>query len=148
MISRGYRVVNLFICLNGQSHVATHLGVLKNLCSDVILSQDFLHQHQKITFKYSRPLPKITVDNNTHQFCTLNTAEMEEPSLFPNILPSHKPTTAAKSGYFDKVGQSFINKEIQKLLSKGIIEESVSPCQAQLVVVEDPTNCKKKKECA
>ena len=38
-----------------------------------------------------------------------------------------------------------MNKEIQKLLSEGIIEEIVSTWRAQLVVVKDPTNCKKKK---
>ena len=147
-ILRGYIVVNLLLCLNSQLYVATRLGILKNLCSDVILSQDFLHQHQKITFKYGRPLPELTVDNNIHQFCTLNTAEIEEPSLFPNILPRHKPI-AVKSRHFDKEDQSFINKEIQKLLSKGIIEESISSWQAQLVVVKDPTNHKKKqKQCA
>ena len=90
------------------------------------LGQDFPHQHQKITFKYGRPLPKITVDNNIHQFCTLNVAKMEEPSLFPNILPNHKPI-AVKSRHFNKEDQSFINKENQKLLSKNIIEENVFP---------------------
>ena len=70
---------------------------------------------------------------------------MEELSLFPNILLSHKPI-AVKLKHFDKDDQSFINKEIQKLLSKGIIEESVSPWQAQLVVIKDLTNHKKKKK--
>ena len=111
----------------------------------MILSQDFLCQHQIITFKYGGPLPEITVDNHIHQFCALNAAEMEEPSpsLFPNILPNHKPI-AVKSRHFNKEDQSFINKEIQKLFSKGIIEESVSPWQAQLVEVKDPTNHKKR----
>ena len=60
---------------------------------------------------------------------------MEESFLFPNILPSHKPV-AVKSRHFNKEDQSFINKEIQKLLSKGIIEESVAPWQ-------DPLTAKK-----
>ena len=64
---------------------------------------------------------------------------MEEPSLYPNILLSHKPIVV-KSRHFNKEDQSFINQEIQKLLSKGIIEESISPWQVQLVVVKDPTN--------
>ena len=85
-ISRWYLVVNLLLCLNGQSCVATRLGVQKNLCSDVILGQDFLRQHQKITFRYGGPYLEITVDNNIHQFCALNAAKMEEPSLFRNIL--------------------------------------------------------------
>ena len=71
----------------------------------MILGQDFLRQHQKITFKYGRALPEITVDNNIHQFCALNAAEMEEPSLFPNMLP-----IAIKSRHFNKEDQSFINK--------------------------------------
>ena len=49
-VSRRYVVVNLLLYLNSQLYVATCLGVLKNLCSDVILGQDFQCQHQKITF--------------------------------------------------------------------------------------------------
>ena len=109
MISRGYIVVNLLLCLNGHSYIAIRLGVLKNLYSNVILGLYFLRQHQKITFKYGEPLPEITVDNNIHQFCTLNAAEMEEPSLFPDILPSHKPI-AVKSRHFNQEDQSFMNK--------------------------------------
>ena len=108
-ISKGYVVVNLLLCLNGQSYIATCLGVLKNSCSNVILGQDFLHQHQKITFKYGGPLLEITVDNNICQFCALNAAEMEEPSLFPDILPSHK-LIAVKTRHFNKEDQSFMNK--------------------------------------
>ena len=130
-------------CRCQQAYVATRLGVQKNLLSDVILSQDFPCQHQEITFKYSRLLHEITVENHIHQFCTLNTTEMDEPSLFPNILPNHK-SIAVKSKHFNKEDQSFINKEIQKLLFKGIIKESISPWRAQLVVVKDPTNRKKK----
>ena len=85
------------------------------------------------------------MDNNIHQFCTLNEAEMEETSLFPNILPNHKPI-AVKSRHFNKEDQSFINKEIQKLLSEGIIEENVSPWQAQLVVVKESTKQPQKKK--
>ena len=142
-ISRGYVVVYLLICLNGQSDFANRLGVLKNLCSNVILGQDFLRHHQKITFKYGGPLPEITVDNNILQFCALNAVEIEEHSLFPNILPSHKPI-AVKSRHFNKEDQSFINKEIQKLLSRCIIEESVSPWRAQVVVVKPQPTAKNK----
>lgn len=45
--SRGYVVVNLTLCLNDQLYVVTRSGVLKDL-----LSQDFLCQHHKATFKY------------------------------------------------------------------------------------------------
>ena len=67
---------------------------------------------------------------------------MDETSLFSNILPSHKPI-AVKSKHFNKEDQSFINKEILKLLSEGIIEESVFPWRAQ-IVVKDPPNHKRK----
>ena len=108
-ISRGYVVVNLPLCLNDQSYVATRLGVHKNLCSDVILGWDFLRQHQKITFKYGGPLPEITMDYSIHQFCALNVAEMEEPSLFPNILPNHKPIDLKSRHFSKEEDQSFIN---------------------------------------
>ena len=82
------------------------------------------------------------MDNNIHQFCALNVADMEEPSLFLNILPNHKPV-AIKWRYFNRENQSFINKEIQKLLSKVITEESDFPCRVILVIVNDPTNRQK-----
>ena len=39
-----------------------------------------------------------------------------------------------------------MSKEIQKLLSEGMIEESISSWWVQLVMLKDPTN-HKKKEC-
>lgn len=48
--SRGDVVVNLTLCLNDQLYVVTCLGVLKDLCSDLILGQD-LCQHQGAKFK-------------------------------------------------------------------------------------------------
>ena len=106
---RGYIVVNLLLCFNGPSYIAIRRGVQKNLYSNVILGLDFLCQHQKITFKHGEPLPEISVDNNIHQFCTLKAAEIEEVSVFPYILPSHKPI-AVKSRHFNQEDQSFMNK--------------------------------------
>ena len=74
---------------------------------------------------------------------------MEEPSLFSNILPSLKPIPV-KSRHFNEEDQSFLNKEIQKLLSEGITEEGISPWQAQRVEVKDPNQPhtqKKKRIC-
>ena len=70
---------------------------------------------------------------------------MEEPSLFPNILSSHKPIVV-KLRHFNQEDQSFINKEIQKLLSEGIIEESISPWWAQLVRGKGPNQLQKKQK--
>ena len=131
--SRGNVFINLTLCLSDQLYVVTCLSVFKDLCSDVILSQDFLCEHQSAMFKYSGSLLDLTVTSD-RQFCVLNVAKVET-SLFPNLL-NCKPI-AIKSRYFNKEDQAFITKKIQHLLSKGIIEESILPWWAQLVVVND-----------
>ena len=63
------------------------------------------------------------MDNNIHQFCTLNAAEMEELFLFPNILPSHKPI-AVKFPLEMKVLEAFqqIKQELEVAALKPINE--------------------------
>ena len=104
----GYVVVNL--TFNSQSYLTTHLDILNDLCSDVLLGQDFPCQYQKRTFNYGGHNPKSIVVS-TNQFSVLNAVEIEKPPLFPNLSLNCKPI-AVKLRHFNKEDQSFINKDI------------------------------------
>ena len=67
--------------------------------------------------------------------CALFSARAELPSLFKTLSPGIKPI-AVKSRRFNGDDQSFISQEINRLHSEGIIQESISPWRAQIVVVK------------
>ncbi|XP_068245363.1 uncharacterized protein [Palaemon carinicauda] len=128
-----------------QRYPCIHLGVLKDLCCDVILGYDFQKQHYSVSFQYEgkRPSLKIT---GAKPVCLLATADIDEPSLFPNLPQQCKPI-AVKSRRYSQDDQLFVKDQISHLLSEGIIEPSISPCKAQVVVVKDPLDRHKKRLC-
>ncbi|XP_068235485.1 uncharacterized protein [Palaemon carinicauda] len=128
-----------------QRYPCIQLGVLKDLCCDVILGYDFQKQHQSVSFQYEgkRPSLKIT---GAKPVCLLATADIDEPSLFPNLPRQCKPI-AVKSRRYSQDDQLFVKDQISHLLSEGIIEPSISPWRAQVVVVKDPLGRHKKRLC-
>ena len=44
--------------LNDLSYTALHLGVVKNLCGDVILGQDFQKEHRSVIIKFGGAKPE------------------------------------------------------------------------------------------
>ncbi|XP_063888888.1 uncharacterized protein LOC135115803 [Scylla paramamosain] len=81
-----------------------------------------------------------------HKLKLTSSADIEEPSLFPNLPQQCKPI-AVKSRHYCKDDQLFINDQISRLLSEGVIEPSISPWRAQVVVVKDPLDRHKKRLC-
>ena len=139
--SIGYCTVD--VTLKENNYPSTHLSILQDLCSD-ILGQDFQSQHQSVIIHYSGPKPDLQLSNDT--VFGLTAAFVEEPSLFPNLSGSCK-LIAVKSRQYSNSDREFIDQEIQQLLSEGIIEPSVSPWHAQVVVAEDLKNRHKKRLC-
>ena len=76
---------------------------------------------------------------NSAPVCAVSAATIDEPSLFSNLLTDCKPI-ASKSRGFSKDDENFIQQEVSKLLSEGIVEISSSPWRAQVVVAKDPLN--------
>lgn len=128
-----------------QSYQCFQLGVLKDLCCDVILGHDFQKQHKSITFQYGGNKPSLKI-TGIEPVCALSTADIEEPSLFPNLPQQCKPI-AVKSRRYSKDDQLFVKDQIYHLLSEGIIEPSISPWRAQVVVVKDSLDRHKKRLC-
>ena len=65
--------------------------------------------------------------------CALSTATIDNILLFTNLLPECKPI-ATKSRSFSFDDEDFMQVEIYRFLSGGIIEPSTSPSHAQIVM--------------
>lgn len=114
------------IYVQGRSYKDVRMSVLPNLCSDVILGHEFLKLHDSIQLAFGGAEKELRV-------CGMTTLKVT-PSLFVNLSPDCKPT-ATKSRRYSVAEQRFIDSEIGRMLSEGIIETSTSPWRAQLVVV-------------
>ena len=133
------------IDLNQYVYTCTCLGVLKDLCSDINLGHDFQKEHERVTIEFGGSKPELFIPNSA-PVCAVSAATLDELSLFSNLLPDCKPI-ASKSRRFSKDDQDFIQQEVSKLLSEGIVEISSSPWRAQVVVAKDPLDRLKKKLC-
>lgn len=49
------------ISLMGNKYHQVKLYVMKNMCNDIILGQDFLQEHQRVIFEFKGKLPDLTV---------------------------------------------------------------------------------------
>ena len=74
--------------------------------------------------------------------CTRSTAA-KTPSLFYNLSRDCK-SIAVKSKRFNAIDQEFIEEEINCLKSEGIIKPSISPRRAQIAVVKNAENNKRR----
>ena len=83
---------NCFIdlTLNGLVYITTRLGVLKNLCSDMILGQDFQKKQRSVTIKFDGFKPELII-SNLISVCVLSEASLGKPSLLEHLLPGCKP---------------------------------------------------------
>ena len=87
-------------------------------------------------------MPELVVKGTGACFA-LEAANIAEPTLFPGILTKCK-LIAINSRCFNKEDLDFIAMGIGKLQKNGIIELSMSPWHAQIVVVKDETKKHKK----
>ena len=116
-------------------HANVELLVLPGLCANLILGRDFLSRHESVTMKFGGKQPPLVLG-------ALGTLNIEPPPLFPHLHPSIKPI-ADKSRKYSIDDQKFIDQEVKRLLSEGIIEKSKSPWRAQCVVTKDDNHKKR-----
>ena len=129
----GYVITN--IKFQNKLYDDMKLSVLDDLCVDIILGLDFQVQHNSVKFKFNGSKPPIEI-------CGLSVLNVEPPDLFYNLSPDCKPI-ATKSRKYNTSDKTFIKSEIQRLLSEGIIEPSISPWRAQVVVTKDENHKKR-----
>ena len=114
------------ILINDRTYKNVALKVMKDLCADVLLGLDFQSQHQSVLLNFGGTKEPLTVSS-------LSMFKTEPPQLFNNLSPNLKPI-AAKSGQFRENDKEFIHREILRMTEEGIIQPSMSPWRAQVVV--------------
>ena len=111
------------------------LTVLPDLCADVILGHDVLHQHSSVEIPFGGSRPSLTV-------CGLATMAVPLPTLFGNLTSDCRPI-AVKSRRYTTPDAKFIESEVRRMQSEGIIEPSQSPWRAQVLVTANENHKKR-----
>ena len=131
--SIGYAAVN--ITLKDFLYKDVKLTILDHLCCDVIIGQDILCQHENLVIAFGGSKPPMSI-------CALSTLNVPPPALFGNLVKDCKPF-ATKSRRYTSPDRKFIEVEINRLLKEDIIEPSVSPWRAQVLVTSDDRHKKR-----
>ena len=123
------------ILLLGATYENVRLCILKNLCCDILLGQDFMRRHESIAITFGGPLPPLTI-------CNLVAMKLNPPSLFANLSPSCRPI-AIPSRRHTTAEADFIKDEVKSLLKEDIIESSDSPWRAQVLITSSERHKKR-----
>ena len=73
---------NVDVHINGNLYHNVNMKVLKNLCSDVLLGQDFQSMHKHVIFQYEGEKDDFVVSRTS---CALTSTLTQFPSLFQNL---------------------------------------------------------------
>lgn len=101
------------------------LLVVNNLCADVIVGHDLLKDHSKIELQFGGSKEPL-------QVCVME-ATVPPASIFTHLSADITPI-AIKSRRRTEDEEVFIREEISKLLEDRVIEPSISPWRAQVLV--------------
>ena len=144
-VSETIGAVNLNLELAGHTYTNVEFQVMPNLCCDAIIGHDLLKLHQKLEINFKGKLPNLVINHSNHSVahpspnglaCALLAAKIDPPPLF-NHLPEGTQPIACKSRRYSPIDKQFIDSEVELLLGDGIIEPSVSPWRAQVLVTKN-----------
>ena len=122
-------VCSTSVDLQGGEYSDVNFSIMDGVLWDVILGRDFLCKHKSVSFMFDGPHPPLNLG-------TLKPLKDVEPArLFEHLSPNCKPVTSKRRSY-SKADRSFISNQVQQLLDDDIIEPSLSPWRAQVVVVK------------
>jgi len=79
------------ITLNGAVYENVESKVMRNLCCDVLMGQDFQRQHRRVVFTYDGTRPELAISSLPPENCAVTAATVECPSLFHDLTPSRCP---------------------------------------------------------
>ena len=131
----GKAVIDIDIC--GKLYRQVQLGLMSDLCADVILGQKFLRRHSELTLHYGgsdHPLRFSSVINVSQSVLNVSVANLTPPRIFEFLATDCKPI-AAKSRRYNQEDSDFIKSEVSRLLDAGILEPARSPWRVQVLVV-------------
>ncbi|XP_031333869.1 uncharacterized protein LOC116163879 [Photinus pyralis] len=114
------------ITMNKHNYRQIPLLIVDNLCADVIVGHDLLKEHSKIEFELGGPHEPLRI-------CNVMQSSVPPASIFTNLSPNIRPI-AVRSRRYSIQDEEFIKQEISKLLEDGVIEPSISPWRAQVLV--------------
>ena len=120
--------------VQGRIYKNLSFGIISNLCANVVLGQSFLNKHSEVLLKLEGTQKRLVIDNKP--YCGVSASNFRGRRLFLNLQPDHKPI-ATKSRKFNDCNKTFIKNEVSHLLKEGIIEASLSPWRAQILVTKD-----------
>ena len=127
--------VSSTVSITGRKYAGYKLSVLPGLGADPILGLDFQYQHSSVTFHYGGSEPPLAI-------CGFSTLNIDPPEPFANLAANCHPI-ASKSRRYSREDSAFIDEEVKRLLKEGIIEPSLSPWRAQVVVTKDENHRKR-----
>jgi hypothetical protein len=122
------------------------LSLLSKLCTDVLIGHDILQKHSKIEVTFGGPRSPLLICNISSTALEPNAPTpsfvIEPPRLFKNLASNCKPI-AVKLRHYSEEDYKFIKDEITKLLNENVIEESMSPWRAQVLVTKTENHKKR-----
>ena len=135
----GEAVVDL--CLHNRLHSGIVVEVMKDLFIDLIVGKDLLRKYEKVTFKFDGPRKELIVGaiSGNDPFPTI---KVPPPPLFSHLSKDTNPI-ATKSRRFSLPDDRFTKEETARMLREGIIEPSVSPWRAQVLVMSNDNHKKR-----
>ena len=119
----------------GLKYAGHKLSVLPGLCADLILGLDFQSQHASVTFHYGGSEAPLAI-------CGFRKLNIDPLEPFVNLTADCHPI-ASKSWTYYQEDSTFLDKEVKRLLKEGIIEASLSPWRAEVVVTKDENHKKR-----
>ena len=132
--------------ISGKTYTKFTLGVMDNLCADVILGLDFMKEHEEVRFKLHGNKSLLEVDSGVVKrmdyVCLVMAANVDPPRIFRTVKKDCKPVVT-KSRRYSKEDETFIKEEVMKLLKEGVIEPSNSSWRAQVLITKDERHKKR-----
>lgn len=125
--SKGYCTVSRTLN-NHQKYYSMKVYVLRNFCTDLILSTDFQEHHESVTVQYRVHRLPLTLT-------ALTAVKIDPPKLFFYIKEDCKPI-ASKSRKYSKRDRGFIKTPLS------ICELNNSPWRFQMLVVQEKRKAK------
>ena len=117
--------------LLGRHYKGLQLGIIPDLCADVILGRNFLAQHSEVIIQYGGNKPSLQISSQLALSALgVSEAKSKPVRISKFIDPDCKPI-ATKSRRYSCEERQFIAEEITEMLDAGIIEPSRSPWRAQ-----------------
>ena len=119
----------------------TIVEVIDKLFVDIIIGKDILKKYKKVTFNFKGPQNELVIGAVTKDE-NFPLMKVSPPPLFTNLSDNIKPI-ATKSRRHSEANCKFIKEETARMLKEGIIEPSVSPWRAEVLVTSNENHKKR-----